>query len=43
MNALLIHKGIYTQAEFQQLFFEWTSKQGKISTQENSHEKRISV
>ena len=43
MNTLLIHKGIYTQKEFQQLFVEWASKQGKISTQEVSHEARISV
>jgi hypothetical protein len=43
MNTLLIHKGIYTQKEFQQLFVEWASKQDKISTQEVSHEARISV
>jgi hypothetical protein len=43
MNTLLIHKGIYTQNEFQQLFVEWASKQGKISTQEISHEAGISV
>jgi len=27
MNTLLIHKGIYTQQEFQQLFVEWTLKE----------------
>jgi hypothetical protein len=43
MNTLLIHKGIYTQKEFQQLFVEWASKLGKNSTQEISHEARISV
>ena len=43
MNTLLIHKGIYTQKEFQQLFVEWASKQGKVSTQEVNHEARISV
>jgi hypothetical protein len=43
MNTLLIHKGIYTQKEFQQLFVEWASKQSKVSTQEISHEARISV
>ena len=32
MNTLLIHKGIYTQKEFQPLFVEWASKQSKIST-----------
>jgi hypothetical protein len=43
MNTLLIHRGIYTQLEFQQLFAEWASKQGKISAQEISYETRISV
>jgi hypothetical protein len=27
MNTLLIHKGIYTQQEFQQLFVEWAIKE----------------
>lgn len=27
MNTLLIHKGIYTQQEFQQLFVEWAVKE----------------
>ena len=27
MNTLLIHKGIYTQQEFQQLFLEWARKE----------------
>jgi hypothetical protein len=43
MNTLLIHKGIYTQKEFQQLFVEWASKQRKISTQEIGREARIPV
>jgi hypothetical protein len=43
MNTLLIHKGIYTQKEFQQLFVEWASKQGESSAQEISHESRVSV
>jgi hypothetical protein len=38
MNTLLIHKGIYTQEEFQQLFVEWASKQLKNSSQEFSRE-----
>jgi hypothetical protein len=29
MNTLLIHKGIYTQEEFEHLFIEWTSKEQK--------------
>ena len=43
MNTLLIHKGIYTQKEFEQLFIEWASKQSKISTQEIGREARASV
>jgi hypothetical protein len=27
MNTLLIHKGIYTQEEFQSLFIEWVEKE----------------
>jgi hypothetical protein len=27
VNTLLIHKGIYTQDEFQQLFVEWVKKE----------------
>ena len=27
MNTLLIHRGIYTQEEFQQLFVEWVGKE----------------
>jgi hypothetical protein len=29
MNTLLIHKGIYTQQEFQELFVEWVRKEDK--------------
>ena len=27
MNTLLVHKGIYTQEEFQTLFVEWVEKE----------------
>jgi hypothetical protein len=27
MHSLLIHKGIYAQDEFQQLFIEWVKKE----------------
>jgi hypothetical protein len=27
MNTLLIHKGIYTQTEFESLFVEWMQKE----------------
>lgn len=32
MNTLLIHKGIYTQREFEQLFVEWASKHNESPT-----------
>jgi hypothetical protein len=32
MNTLLIHKGIYTQEEFQGLFIEWVEKEQKRKT-----------
>jgi hypothetical protein len=33
MNTLLIHKGIYTRAEFEKLFVEWVTKELKKSEQ----------
>jgi hypothetical protein len=30
MNTLLIHKGVYTQREFQELFAEWAARRRKI-------------
>ncbi len=32
MNTLLIHKGIYTQDEFQTLFVEWVEKEQRRKT-----------
>jgi hypothetical protein len=43
MNTLLIHKGIYTQEEFEQLFVEWASKQGRNSSNQVSHEARVTA
>ena len=43
MNTLLIHKGIYTQEEFERLFVEWASKQSRNSSNEISHEARVPV
>ena len=43
MNTLLIHKGIYTHEEFEQLFVEWASKHGRYSTQEVGRESKVSV
>jgi hypothetical protein len=38
MNSLLIHKGIYTQAEFENMFVEWIKKeQRKQSRKSGSH------
>ena len=33
MNTLLIHRGIYTQEEFQQLFVEWVRKEDRKNAQ----------
>jgi hypothetical protein len=37
MNTLLIHKGVYTQREFESLFIEWVKKeQRKMDSHERS-------
>jgi len=33
MNTLLIHRGIYTQEEFQRLFVEWVRKEDRKKEQ----------
>ena len=44
MNTLLIHKGIYTQEEFQQLFIEWANKENsKTSSRRIRQAAAISV
>ena len=35
MNTLLLHKGIYTQEEFQALFVEWVNKHLPVQSQES--------
>jgi hypothetical protein len=35
MNTLLIHKGIYTQEEFQSLFIEWVEKEQRRKAPES--------
>jgi hypothetical protein len=35
MNTLLIHKGIYTQEEFQALFVEWVEKEQRRKAPES--------
>jgi hypothetical protein len=37
MNTLLIHKGIYTAAEFEQLFAEWIRKEEKKKSRNEQH------
>lgn len=37
MNTLLIHKGIYTQQEFQTLFVEWVEKEQRRKTPSARH------
>jgi hypothetical protein len=39
MNSLLIHKGIYTTEEFQQLFSEWVGKELKKNAHDEQHSK----
>ena len=34
MNTLLLHKGIYTQGEFEQLFVEWMKKERMKATRQ---------
>jgi hypothetical protein len=36
MNTLLIHKGIYSQGEFQQLFTEWVQKEQRKKSSESA-------
>jgi hypothetical protein len=37
MNTLLIHKGIYTQDEFQKLFVEWVEKEQRRKVPASRH------
>jgi hypothetical protein len=43
MNTLLIHKGIYTQKEFQALFVEWVEKEQRRKAPETRRAERSSV
>jgi hypothetical protein len=36
MNTLLIHRGVYTQEEFQQFFVEWVKKEEAKKAREHS-------
>jgi hypothetical protein len=43
MNTLLIHKGIYTQKEFQSLFVEWVEKEQRRKAPEERRAETASV
>jgi hypothetical protein len=43
MNTLLIHKGIYTQEEFQSLFIEWVEKEQRRKTPESRRPEATNV
>lgn len=43
MNTLLIHKGIYTQEEFQALFVEWVEKEQRRKAPASRHVESSSV
>jgi len=43
MNTLLIHKGVYTQEEFQHLFVEWANKQKERPAKEFSERPEASA
>ena len=43
MNTLLIHKGIYTQDEFQTLFVEWVEKEQRRKAPSARHAETPSV
>ena len=43
MNTLLVHKGIYTQEEFQALFVEWVEKEQRRGSSEPKDSKPSSA
>jgi hypothetical protein len=43
MNTLLIHKGVYTQEEFQALFVEWVEKEQMRKAPSSRHVESTSV
>ena len=43
MNTLLIHKGVYTQEEFQALFVEWVEKEQRRKLPESKRTLASSV
>jgi hypothetical protein len=40
MNTLLIHKGIYSQEEFEALFVEWMNKEDRKKTRSSTRASR---
>ena len=43
MNTLLIHKGVYSQEEFQALFVEWVEKEQRRKVPESKRSLASSV
>jgi hypothetical protein len=43
MNTLLIHKGVYTQSEFQTLFVEWVEKEQRRKAPDSRRAEASSV
>ena len=41
MNSLLIHKGIYTSTEFEQLFVEWAEKEQRKKARSEASPSRV--
>lgn len=43
MNSLLIHKGVYTQEEFETLFVEWVRKEERKKSRAATSPSRIAL
>ena len=43
MNTLLIHKGIYTPEEFEQVFVEWIRKDQRKKVNSSAHASQVSA
>ena len=41
MNSLLIHKGIYTQTEFESMFVEWIKKEQRKQSRKSGPHSRL--
>ena len=43
MNSLLIHKGIYTQKEFENMFVEWIKKEQRKQSRKSGSQTRLAT